>query len=76
MSNLHGTRAPLIDTIRRAQAAQQEHPQGYDVQTTLIPVGELPEPVWATENEVRDHFHGEIDHQWEDWIRAHYDHEG
>lgn len=31
---------------------------------------------WATENEVRDHWHGEIDAEWEEWVHEHYDHEG
>lgn len=30
------------------------------------------EPKWATENEVREHFHSEIDHDWREWMSEHY----
>jgi hypothetical protein len=65
----------LHDRIMRARQAQVEHEQKHDVQLPIIPFVE-PEITWATENEVREHFHAEIDDEWSEYIHAHYDHEG
>lgn len=61
----------LHERIMRARQAQVDHEQRHDVQLAVIPFVE-PEIKWATENEVRDHFHGELDHEWREWMVEHY----
>lgn len=70
----------LHDRIMRARQAQVDHEQRHDVQLAVIPFANdpfsderfAPEITWATANEVRDHFHGEIDHEWREWMVEHY----
>lgn len=72
---MRGTRAPIIDTIRRAQQAQQDHEQAHNVQLVVIPfVDPTPEPPaaeWATEDEKAQRFSAEVDEAWDAWWYVH-----
>ena len=70
--------ASLRDHIMRARQAQVTHEQMHDVQLAVIDFTEpVEEPAqWATEDEQRNHWHGEFDAEWEEFIHEHYDYRG
>jgi hypothetical protein len=75
---MKGTRAPIIDTIRRAQQAQQDHEQAHDVQLSVLPFyseGDHDSTewdfIWANEDEKAQRRDTEIDEQWDAWWYVH-----